>query len=126
MRRTRFWVILLGGTAVLAALGAFWLSRNASQGTVASIYQDGVLVQSIDLSEVQEPEIFTIDGPAGGNTVQAEPGRIRVSGAGCPDQVCVGQGWLSSGITPIVCLPNRLVIRIEAGTNELDLDGISK
>ncbi|MCI8538651.1 MAG: NusG domain II-containing protein [Oscillospiraceae bacterium] len=125
MRRTRFWVLLLGGTALLAVLGTFWLSRSAGGGTVANVYQDGVLVWSIDLSEVREAEELTIEGPAGGNTVQAEPGRIRVSGAGCPDQICVGQGWLSGGVTPIVCLPNRLVIRLEEGENELDLDGVS-
>lgn len=122
MRRTRFWVLLLGGAALLAAFGAVWLSSRAGAGTVANIYQDGVLLRSIDLSRVREAEKFTIEGPAGGNTVRVEPGRIRVSSAGCPDQVCVGQGWLSGGVTPIVCLPNRLVIRME---EELDIDGVS-
>ena len=126
MRRTRFWVLLLGGMALLAALGTVWLSRSAGQGTVAGIYQDGILVQAIDLSEVGEPRELMIEGPAGGNTIRVEQGRIRVSGAGCPDQICVGQGWLTGGVTPIVCLPNRLVIRMEEGANEWDLDGMSR
>ena len=28
-----------------------------------------------------------------------------------PDQVCVAHGFLVSGKEPIICLPNRLVIR---------------
>lgn len=33
--------------------------------------------------------------------------------ADCPDQVCVHAGWLTDSAAPIVCLPHRLVIRLE-------------
>ena len=54
------------------------------------------------------------------NTITAQPGRIRVESADCPDQVCVDQGWISDGTVPVVCLPNRLVIQIEGGGDGLD------
>ena len=38
-------------------------------------------------------------------------GEVFVSQADCPDQVCVAHGFLVSGKEPIICLPNRLVIR---------------
>lgn len=123
MKRTRFWIILLSAAAAASAAGALWVHQSTGQGTVANLYQNGVLIRSIDLSQVREPEVFTIEGPIGGNTIQAEQGRIRVSSADCPDQICVRQGWLADGVTPIVCLPNQLVIRVENGPNELDLDG---
>ena len=45
--------------------------------------------------------------------IRVEPGRIAVIGADCPDKVCVEAGWRSDSASPIVCLPHRLVIRIE-------------
>jgi hypothetical protein len=61
---------------------------------------------------------------AGENEITAEPGRICVSHASCPDQVCVNMGWRSDGGFPIVCLPNKLVIEIESAADENPIDGV--
>ena len=114
-------VILLLLVLVGAACAAFVLLRPAGTGAVARITLDGELVEEIDLSAVTEPYTFTVEGPGGfTNTIQVEHGRIRVLEAGCPDQVCVNQGYISDGTVPIVCLPNRLVIEIVGGGDSLD------
>ena len=114
-------VILLLLVLVGAACAAFVLLRPAGTGVVARITLDGELVEEIDLSAVTEPYTFTLEGPGGfTNTIEVEPGRIRVLEAGCPDQVCVNQGYISDGTVPIVCLPNRLVIEIVGGGDSLD------
>ena len=70
---------------------------------------------------MDKPFFFTVEGPAGlTNTILVEPGRIRVSEADCPDQICVHQGFISDGTTPIVCLPNKLIIQIIGGGEALD------
>lgn len=125
MKKTRFWILLVLAFAALCAAGTLWVLFGRSGGTAARIYQDGVLVRTIDLSRVTGTEAFTVDGPAGSNTIEAEPGRIRVSHADCPDQVCVRQGWISDGVLPIVCLPNELVIELETGASEEVLDGVT-
>ena len=63
---------------------------------------------------------FTLEDGSGANTVQVERGRIRISAADCPDQVCVKQGWISGGAVPIICLPHRLTIEIVDGGGGLD------
>ena len=114
-------VILLLLVLVGAACAAFVLLRPAGTGAAARITLDGELVEEIDLSAVTEPYTFTVEGPGGfTNTIQVEHGRIRVLEAGCPDQVCVNQGYISDGTVPIVCLPNRLVIEIVGGGDSLD------
>lgn len=114
-------VILLLLVLVGAACAVFVLLRPAGTGVVARITLDGELVEEIDLSAVTEPYTFTLEGPGGfTNTIQVEHGRIRVLEAGCPDQVCVNQGYISDGTVPIVCLPNRLVIEIVGGGDSLD------
>ena len=116
---------LIGAALILTAAGcaAFLLFRPSQQSgrVVARITVNGTIVNEINLSGVEEPYSFTLEGPGGfSNTVLVEPGRICVSQAGCPDQVCVNQGFISNGITPIVCLPNKLIIEISGGGEGLD------
>ena len=108
-------VLLLAGSA------AFLLLRPKGEGQVARITLNGKVVEEIDLSRVEQPYTLTLEGPGGfPNTITVEKGRICVSKAGCPDQICVHQGYISDGTTPIVCLPNRLIIEITGGGSGLD------
>lgn len=125
MKSTKFWVILTAALLAASAVGAFALSRRTAEGTVARIYQDGALVRSIDLAHLTGTETVTITGPAGESVITAEPGRICVSHADCPDQICVHQGWISTEAVPIVCLPNKLVIRLEGPGAETEFDGVT-
>ena len=128
MKKTSFWVIFIAAVALLAGGALLWQHLHHSHAAVANVYLDGECVRSIDLNAVTEPEIFTVSGPAGNNTIQVEPGRIRVSHADCPDQICVNMGWMTpESLMPIVCLPNRLVIELEDASPEIDgaeIDGV--
>ena len=118
--RTKVIVCLLLG-AVAASAAWLLLRREDATSPTARITRDGVLLEEIDLDKVEEPRSLVLEDGSGTNTVQVEKGRIRILEADCPDQVCVNQGWISSGAVPIICLPHRLIIEIvEAGG---DLDG---
>ncbi len=124
-RSSRFWAAVIATLLALSLAGCLLVWLLSRGGTVANIYLDGELVRSIDLARLDEGFPFSVEGPAGANTIQAEPGRIRVSHADCPDQVCVHQGWISSAAVPIVCLPNRLVIEITTHSAQEDLDAVT-
>lgn len=82
-------------------------------GCIAEIYQDGRLLQSIPLARVQESYTLEINNDNGcTNRIEVCTGRIGVIWADCPDQLCVRQGFSEAPAIPIVCLPNRLVIRL--------------
>ena len=104
----RFWVVLVGILLAASVVGTLALRRVPAD--VANVYQDGVLIKSVDLSDVDEPYSFTVECADGMNIVAIENGRIRVVEADCPDGSCVRQGWHSGGASPIVCLPHRLAI----------------
>lgn len=125
MRSTKFWALLIGGMLIACALLSLLVLWATLPSSTAYVYQDGQLLRTIDLSQVDQPWTFTVEGPAGSNTIQVEPGRLRVAHADCPDQVCVHQGWISNGVVPIVCLPNQLVIQIQDGAEKPDLDGVT-
>ncbi len=125
MKSTKFWIVLIAVLLCVCLAASILVLGGKTQSTTAHLYQGGALVRTIDLSQVNEPFSFTVEGPAGSNTVQVESGRIRVSHADCPDQVCVHQGWISNSVAPIVCLPNQLVIQIGGSPSETEIDGVS-
>lgn len=105
--------------AVLFALGA--MLKPAPKGSVARISLDGEVVVQLDLSDLKGRWERTFTGASGlSNTVVAENGAIWVEKAACPDQICVKQGAISDRTTPIVCLPNKLIIEIVGGGESLD------
>lgn len=79
-------------------------------GEIANIYYDGELIESINLSDVKQR--YTID-IKGHNKVLAENGQISMIDADCPDKLCIKQGAIKDAGYPIVCLPNKVIIRIE-------------
>ena len=124
---------------ILVALGSLlWIvfhrqfsSQSVSEHTtgtiIADIYQNGQLVQSITLDTVEESYTFTITGENGCyNEIEVRPGGIGILSADCPDKLCVHQGFISTSLLPITCLPNHLVIQIRVtdssdGDSALDI-----
>ena len=112
-KSNRFWLLLLGAILALSAAGALYVYTRTPAGTTAVITLDGQEVGRVDLSAVTQTYTLTYTGQSGlTNTVEIAPGKIRVLEADCPDQICVHQGWIETGVTPIVCLPNSLSIQI--------------
>jgi hypothetical protein len=111
MKKTGFWIALIGVILVCSALPLLLL-RGDGEGGQARILLHGEELRTVDLADASS-ETFVVEGEEGQrNVVAVEPGRIRVTEASCPDQVCVRQGWIRDGATPIVCLPHGLVIEI--------------
>lgn len=112
--KTKAWIIIFAVLCILLAAAAF-LTARVRTGVIANVYSHGRCIRSIDLSAVTEAYSFTVEDDEGHiNTVEVEHGRIRVVEANCPDRVCVNTGWLSHGLRPIVCMPAKLVIRLES------------
>ena len=112
-------LILLLAAAVLS-VGVLLLQRKQPASPVARITRDGEVLEEIPLDEVEESYSFVVESEGGSNTILVEPGRIRVSEADCPDQVCVNQGFISDGTVPVVCLPHKLMIEIVGGGSAFD------
>ena len=89
----------------------------------AIIEVDGKIYQRVSLGENgPKLEIKVLE-----NTVEIDRNRVRMSYADCPDKDCVRQGWISRPGQMIVCLPNRLIIKIESDKllQEEDVDAVS-
>ena len=69
----------------------------------------------IELKENDYPTLL------GDMIIEIKSKKVRVSKEESPKNYCSKQGWVSSVATPIVCLPNSVVITI-IGQNDSDLD----
>lgn len=94
------------------------IESNGSTYAEYSLYNDvTVTVPAPKQISIDAPE--TADGKDGSaqydyyNTVEISGCEVRVTEASCKNQVCVKHGSISHTGESIVCLPNRLVVRIE-------------
>ena len=128
MKTNKFWFLILGGIVLVASVATVLIWRTPT--AYARIYKDGELTEVVNIAAVTEPFGLLVDGSdadtvsRGYNYLEVEHGRIRVQRADCPDGICVRQGWVSGGLLPIVCLPNRLVVIFDGGSG-LDVDAVA-
>ena len=104
--------IVICGIGIIFAVSlilSFLILRPSSKRRV-EIVQEDVVIDTIDLDRAENQE-FIIYYKGSSNTVHIEDGEIWVSDAECPDHTCMKMGKLYSESLPIVCLPNRLIIR---------------
>jgi hypothetical protein len=112
---------------IFAVSAAAWvLVRGfAVENAVAEVYKNGVLTHKIELSYVGEDYEIVV-GEDSINVILVRHGEIGVIYADCPTQICVNTGFISNGVIPVICIPNRLEIRIVNGANELELDAVAR
>ena len=98
---------------VFAAAGIFF------SGHLFTSQKSAGVVETLDL---QKERAFKING--GTNTVQIENGKVKMAAANCPDQICVHQKAISRNGESIICLPNKIVLKIVDG-EEAELDAVT-
>jgi hypothetical protein len=74
------------------------------------------------LEDEQDEKFYEVKQPKGQfNIVLMVKGGVRMIEANCPDKLCIHQGRIERQGPLIVCLPNRVVLRIVGG-EEGDID----
>ena len=76
-------------------------------GKYAEIYSDGALLGIYPLYEDESIDV------SGKNTVKIKDGEVFMESALCPDKICVKTGKIKMKGEEIVCLPNKLVIKVK-------------
>ena len=109
--------LAVGIVAVIAILVSvtFWTRVGSEEGGMVSVYRNGTLVKEISLNSDTE---FVIEGEYE-NVVTIKDGKAGITKSDCPGTDCVHSGWIHEAGRSIVCLPNRVELRIE-GTSEVD------
>ena len=112
--KNRIWIIIFSVATVLCLGVWLFISKVSSPSKVVGIYQEGSLVEKIDLNSVTGEREITLSGEYGENVILVSKGHIEMKSADCPDKICVEHGELKSSASPIVCLPHKVVIKFES------------
>lgn len=83
----------------------------------AIVYYENKEVLTIDLNENKE---YTVDGFNGKVNIVVKDGKIKVEEEESPLHLCSKQGYISSTYETIVCLPNKITIKIDSSEDSLD------
>ena len=105
--------------AVVASGAWIFLGKSGAENPRVVIEVDGEIFADYDMDEVKG--IVPISTPNGGeNRLWVQEDLVFMDEANCPDQTCVKQGVIKDGTVPIVCLPHKVIVRIEGGESGLD------
>lgn len=90
------------------------------KGTYAVVKVDGQELYKLELDKDTTVDVAGYQG--GLNRIEVKTGKVSMTEADCPDELCVKTGKVSRTGETIVCLPHRVVIEIKStqGGNTID------
>lgn len=121
MKRTVIFFCAAAAVLIMSLTAWQYITNVKTGNSVVCVYRDNELIERIDLAKVEKAYEFGVKNGDDVNVIRVEKGRICVKSASCPDGVCVKQGYISDGAVPIVCLPNKLLIKSEKSTDDIDV-----
>ena len=104
---------------LVISVGALILfSLNQKDCETAKVYYEDKIILEIDLSI---NKTYIVDGYNGQVEIEVKNKKIRVIDEVSPLHLCSKQAYISKSYETIVCLPNKIIIKIE---DEKKLDGV--
>lgn len=103
-------IILLIVLVLVGLASTAYVAMSRSGGDTVIIEQRGELYGRYSLFE---DRTITIEGTKTKNIVSISGGKVTMSESTCKNQVCVHHGAIAAAGESIICLPNKVVVRIE-------------
>lgn len=108
--------------AIIVSLLGYVKFKDAKQtASFVQIYKNNELYKEIPLDEDAE---FTIKDGEFENKIKIHDNGVEVVEANCPDKVCVKTGFINKPSQSIVCIPNKINIKIIDEKSDDKIDAI--
>lgn len=120
-KKTRNDIILLAGILLLASLCLIIFRFTKTEGDSVLITLNGSPYKTLPLSEYTE---LVVQNEQQSNVVVVRDGKVYVSEASCPDKICKKHRPISRVGETIVCLPNKMTLRIFSQSSLQELDAV--
>lgn len=113
-------IILIAIVLIVAFAGllVFYLTQKGGDMVVVTI--DGAIYKEYPLNKDIAVDIPGVNG--GTNHLIIKDGYADMTDASCPDKICVDSRKISKTGESIICLPNKVVVKIEGNTSS-EVDG---
>lgn len=118
---SRYDFFVLVGIAFLALGGIFFNQQmSAHRGEEVEVYVNN---QEYGVFPLYEDNHLEVEGVNGLTEVEIKDGRVRVTHSACPDKICIYTSWVQRPNQTIVCLPNRVVVKVASeARQDRDID----
>jgi len=118
--------IIISLVAVISILiyllfGVFFASADAER---VEVFLDGKEYASYNFAEISETKVLEIKSDYGNNILEITKTGVKMTDASCPDKVDVRCGEITKPGQTIVCIPNRVMVKI-TGKNSLKVDKVA-
>ncbi|WP_394923084.1 NusG domain II-containing protein [uncultured Robinsoniella sp.] len=111
---------ILAGAVIAVALIAFvGYTFFQKDGNKVQIMTDG---KEFGVYSLSKDQVIDINGT---NTLEIKDGKADMISAECPDKLCVHQKAISKSGESIICLPYKIVVRVEGAKEASDYDSIA-
>jgi len=115
--------ILVAGIACMSIVSLLSLQWLAKPGAYAIIDEGGHDHYRFNLNE---NKLIICHGPIGETVIQIQDGKARVLRSDCPNQICVNSGTIDRAGQIIVCVPNKVLLKIQGDKKMQSLDVITE
>lgn len=116
--RWLFWLIV----GISLSLLAWQIWPSSSSDRQVQVWRDGELLFSFALVEAatRTEQVRVAGGVA---TIEMVGGAVRLAPTDsyyCPERICLRTGWIKQPGESIICVPNKLVVRIKGLEDGID------
>lgn len=111
------WILIIIILLIVCTLLIFFKFTNQDSNQ-ALVYNDNKLILTIDLTKDKQ---YQVTGYNGKVNIEVNDKKIRVSSETSNYHLCSKQGYISKSWETIVCLPNKIVIRVTSVNNNYDV-----
>ncbi|MFQ8892320.1 MAG: NusG domain II-containing protein [Clostridium sp.] len=118
-------ILILALIIVLSLFSLKMINRESKTLGIVKVIKNNEVIKTIDLSKVKESYEFEVKGDnEESNTIKVENTGVSIVSASCKDKICIHTGKIKDSSLPIVCLPNKLIIKFESTKESEDnIDG---
>lgn len=115
--------ILLFVLLIAGVVGFILLFSLQTSGETVQVFVDNNLTYQYDLNQ---NKTFSIKTATGSMKIRIENGKVWVTESSCPAKLCIKMGKIARQNQCIVCVPNRVFIRIQGEEKTDWIDAVTK
>lgn len=106
------WILII----TIAFLCILWIvfpfAKQEPSQKIAVVYYKNKEIKTIPLNQNETKE-YEVVGENGKIQIEVKNGKVRVKQENSPLHICSKQGFIEKSTETIVCLPNKIVIKIK-------------
>lgn len=111
-------VVIVAAAGIMALFLKAWSGMGGGKAVVTV---NGALYGEYSLFE---DKVIEVEGALGYNRIVIENGSACMEAADCPDKYCMTYQPISKTNQSIICLPHRLVVKVEGAKNTGEDDSV--